>query len=97
MQIGALIPPGLTPENAAAHMAGFDRVEHVRAIAGQGFKTIELGGDMVLFFPGSFAAATIDGLAKARRELGLTTPSFETVFDPNGLEGRGLYIGVKPL
>ena len=48
MQIGALVPPGLTAEGAMAHLMGFNYATHVRRIAEQGFKTIELGGDLLL-------------------------------------------------
>lgn len=72
MQIGALIPAGLNPSNAMAHIAGFDRAAHVRRLAEQGFRLIELGGDMALFFPRSFAPETIGKLAELRSEMGLS-------------------------
>ena len=72
MQIEALVPPGLSAENVVAHLGGFDHAEHVRRIAARGFKTIELGGDMTLFFPHSFGAAAVESLAALKAELGLT-------------------------
>jgi sugar phosphate isomerase/epimerase len=72
MQIGALVPPGITAQNAMAHLAGFDHAAHVRRIAEKGFQTIELGGDLVLFFPNSYSPQTVAQLAALKEELGLT-------------------------
>jgi sugar phosphate isomerase/epimerase len=72
MQIGALAPPGLTAEGAMAHLIGFDYAAHVRRIAEQGFKTIELGGDLLLFFPNSYSPQSVQGLAELKAELGLS-------------------------
>jgi sugar phosphate isomerase/epimerase len=72
MQIGALAPPGLTAEGAMAHLMGFDYAAHVRRIAEQGFKTIELGGDLLLFFPNSYSPQSVQGLAELKAELGLS-------------------------
>jgi sugar phosphate isomerase/epimerase len=71
MQIGALIPPGITPQNAMQHLAGFDHAGHVRRIAAQGFDTIELGGDLVLFFPNSYSPQSVEKLAELKQTLGL--------------------------
>jgi len=72
MQIGALAPPGLTAEGAMAHLRGFDHAAHVRGIAAQGFKTIELGGDLLLFFPNSYSPQSVQALAELKAELGLS-------------------------
>lgn len=53
-------------------VAGFDRVESIRALAQQGFSPIELGGDLTLFFPGAFGPEIIDRLAALRAELGIS-------------------------
>jgi sugar phosphate isomerase/epimerase len=71
MQIGALVPPGLTAQGAMAHLMGFNYATHVRRIAEQGFKTIELGGDLLLFFPNSYSPQSVQGLAELKAELGL--------------------------
>lgn len=71
MQMGALVPPGLRPETAMAHLAQFDHAGHVRRLAEAGFQTIELGGDLSLFFANSYAAPSIAALAAVKRELGL--------------------------
>ncbi len=56
-----------------------------------------------------YMVSTPEGISTfvERHETGLFTDDeyltafmiagLETVFDPNGLDGRGLYIGVKPL
>ena len=72
MQIGALVPPGLTAEDAMAQLMGFSYASHVRRIAEQGFKTIELGGDLLLFFPNSYSPQSVQGLAELKAELGLS-------------------------
>ena len=72
MQIGALAPPGLTAEGAMPHLRGFDHAAHVRGIAAQGFKTIELGGDLLLFFPNSYSPQSVQALAELKAELGLS-------------------------
>lgn len=74
MQIGALIPSGLSPQNAAAHISGFDHAGLVRELAGHGFDLIELGGDLVLFMPQTFSPPAIERLAalKAARSLSYT-------------------------
>lgn len=53
-------------------VTNFDRVESIRDLARQGFKTIELGGDLTVFFPGAFDHDIIDQLAELKTELGLT-------------------------
>jgi sugar phosphate isomerase/epimerase len=72
MQIGGLLPPGLTAEGAMAHLMGFNYAAHVRRIAEQGFKTIELGGDLLLFFPSSYSPQSVQGLVDLKAELGLS-------------------------
>ncbi len=71
MQMTALIPQDIAPQNAMAHLAGFDYVGLVRSLAATGFKTIELGGDLTLFFPGAYTPAAIERLAALKAELGL--------------------------
>ncbi len=71
MQIDALVPAGISPQNAMAQIAAFDHAGHVRRLAARGFNPIELGGDMVLFFPHAFATPAIEHLAGLRSETGL--------------------------
>jgi len=51
MQLGALIPSGLSPQTTAEHLATFDQTQLVAALAGQGFALIELK------CPGALSAA----------------------------------------
>lgn len=71
MQTGALLPAGLSPQEAMAHVASFDHAGHVRRLAAQGFNPIELGGDMTLFFPNAFAPPVVERLAALKAETGL--------------------------
>lgn len=71
MQMSALIPTGLGPEDMMAHISRFDHANLVRQLAEQGFDPIELGGDLQLFFPQTVAEPAIERLATVKRELGL--------------------------
>ncbi len=76
MQKGALIPAGISatgtsPSEALAALAALDHAAIARRLAGLGFDPIELGGDMALFFPQSFAPETIERLAALSDEAGL--------------------------
>lgn len=72
MQMGALIPPGLSPDNAQTYLATFDHARLVRDLATSGFDLVELGGDLHLFFPQAFAPAAINRLADLQQSRGLT-------------------------
>ena len=72
MQTGALLPAGLSPQEAMAHIASFDHAGHVRRVAAQGFNPIELGGDMILFFPNAFSPPVVERLAALKTETGLS-------------------------
>lgn len=72
MQLGALLPPGLDPAQAPAHVAGFDHAALARELYGRGFNPVELGGDLVLFMPHTYAPAAIERLAAFRAETGIT-------------------------
>jgi len=72
MQIHSLIPRGLGPQALLAHVTAFDHAELVRGLAGQGFDLIELGGDLTLFLPQTFAPPAIEALAALKAELGLS-------------------------
>ena len=72
MQMDLLIPPGLAPQEMMAHVSGFDHAALVRQVASSGFTTIELGGDLVLFFPHTYSPQAIERLAALKQELGLT-------------------------
>jgi sugar phosphate isomerase/epimerase len=68
MQRGALIPSGMSMEEAIAYIASLDHADLARRLFAQGFDPIELGGDMSLFLPQSFSPATIERLAALRAE-----------------------------
>lgn len=72
MQLGLLIPSGLSPEEIIAHVIGFDHATHTRQVAASGFRVIELGGDLTLFFPGAYSPAAIEKLLTLKQELGLS-------------------------
>ena len=72
MQVDALIPSGLSPQEMMAHVAGFDHAALVRQLASSGFNLLELGGDLGLFFPQAFAPPAIEKLAALKRELDLS-------------------------
>jgi sugar phosphate isomerase/epimerase len=72
MQIGALIPSGGRPEDLLAHAIGFDHAGLIRQLHAQGFNPIELGGDLSLFIPQSFAPQTVERLAALKQETGVT-------------------------
>lgn len=71
MQMDALIPQGKTPQEIMANLAAFDHSRLVAGIADQGFKLIELGGDLTLFFPQAFSRPSIDKLAQLKIEKDL--------------------------
>jgi sugar phosphate isomerase/epimerase len=71
MQRGALIPSGMPVEEALAYIATLDHADLARRLHGHGFDPIELGGDMVLFFPHSFSPATVERLAQLKAQTGL--------------------------
>lgn len=73
-QTGAMFPQDRVPENIQKYVAEFDYAGLVESVAAQGFNLIELGGDVALFFPHSFAPASIKRLLalKHRRNLSYT-------------------------
>ncbi len=72
MQLDALIPSGLTPEQALAHVAAFDQANLVRSLADQGFGLIELGGDLGTLLPQTFNPDAIARLNEVKAQLGLS-------------------------
>jgi sugar phosphate isomerase/epimerase len=71
MQLPMLVPSG-PPEQAIAQIMQFDHAGLVRRIHEQGFNLIELGGDLVLFMPHTYAPPAIEGLARLKEEKGLS-------------------------
>ena len=72
MQLGLLIPNGVPPDQIAARVAAFDHAALTRQVAASGFKTIELAGDLGLFFPSAYSPQAVDKLAALKQELGLS-------------------------
>lgn len=71
MQLGALIPAGLAPQAMMQHVAGFSHATLVRGLRDAGFDLIELGGDLGMFLPQTFAPEQIEALATLKAEEGL--------------------------
>lgn len=73
MQLSALVPSQVTsPQDAMAQIAKFELANLVRQLVSHGFNTIELGGDLAMFMPHTFAPPSIEKLAALKKELGIT-------------------------
>ncbi len=72
MQREALIPAGMSMEEAIAYVATLDHADLARQLFCHGFDPIEIGGDMPLFLPHTLAPPTIERLAELKEETGLT-------------------------
>jgi sugar phosphate isomerase/epimerase len=72
MQLGALIPAGMAPQEMMAHVASFSHADLVRGLRRAGFDLIELGGDLGMFLPQTYAPEQIEALAALKEEEGLT-------------------------
>ena len=71
MQIGALIPPDLSPEETLSHIQGFRHANLVRGLVERGFNLIELNGDLGIFLPQTFSPEAIEELAQLKETLGV--------------------------
>jgi len=72
LQMSTLIPAGLPPEQIMAHVASLDHVRLIQPLVDQGFRLVEIGGDLTLFFPQTFAPPAIEALARFKAEKGLS-------------------------
>jgi sugar phosphate isomerase/epimerase len=72
MQLGALMPSGVAPKEMVGYVTGFSQAALVRTLHEQGFSLIELGGDLAMFMPQTFAPPQIAALQGLKEELGLT-------------------------
>lgn len=72
MQSGALFPTDLSAQETLAHVGQFDHAGLARELWEQGFDPIELGGDLILFLPHTFAKPAIERLLQLKEEVGLT-------------------------
>lgn len=71
-QMDALVPRGVTPEQALDHVANYDQVPLARHLFTHGFDPVELNGDMPLFLPQTFSPADVAGLLALKEEVGLS-------------------------
>ena len=71
MQRGALVPSGMSAEEAVAHLATLDHADLARRLYNHGFNPIEIGGDMPLLLPHTLDPPTIERLAALKAETGL--------------------------
>ena len=72
MQAGILVPEGLVPEAIHDYAVTFDHAALVDALVREGFHTIELSGDLTLFFPRVFSPPQISALRVLREERNIT-------------------------
>ncbi len=72
MQMALLIPAHMPAEQVVQHVAAFEHASLTRQVARSGFRTIELGGDLVLFFPAAYSPEQVERLAALKQELGLS-------------------------
>jgi sugar phosphate isomerase/epimerase len=72
MQREALIPAGMSMEEAMVYLATLDHAGLARELFAQGFDPIEIGGDMPLWLPHTLDPPTVERLAALKAETGLT-------------------------
>ena len=72
MQLAQLVPGGISPKDAVDHILDFDRGQLIHHLEQNGFKLIELGGDLSLFFPSAYEKQNINRLKKIKAEGGLS-------------------------
>lgn len=72
LQLDRLVPAKIDAKEAINRILNFDRAQHIRGLAQQGFSLIELGGDLALFFPTAYQNANIEKLGLLKEELGLS-------------------------
>lgn len=72
MQVDRLVPSDLAAGQEMAYIGGFDHAALVRQLASYGFNPVELGGDLAMFMPQSFAPPAIERLGALKQELGLS-------------------------
>lgn len=72
MQMDALLPTGGSPEEALAQASSFSHAGLVRRLHAAGFNLIELGGDLGMWFPHTYAPPAIQELAALRAGLSVS-------------------------
>ncbi len=71
MQMKELIPAGLSPQEMMGYITTFENATLVRKLHAHGFSLVELGGDLTMFMPQTFAPPAIERLAALKAEPGL--------------------------
>ena len=71
MQIDRLISVDSSAANPVEQILNFDRGKLISGLEQQGFKWIELGGDLSLFFPSAYRPKSIQRLLELKNQLGL--------------------------
>ncbi len=71
MQLDKLVPSALSPEAMQGYLTTFDHAALVRALHNHGFNPIELGGDLAMFMPHTFAPPAIERLVALKEETGV--------------------------
>lgn len=72
MQMDKLIPARVSGEEAIDQILNFNRGALVENLAKSGFSTIELGGDLGLFFPTAYESRNIQRLKQLKEERTIT-------------------------
>jgi len=68
MQLEMLVPTGMPPEQVMASVVGFDHAKLAGELFEAGFNPVELGGDLAIFLPHTFAPEAIEKLAALRTD-----------------------------
>ena len=68
MQMEALVPQGVPPEQVMANIMAFDHAGLAKSLHDQGFNPIELGGDLGMFLPQAYNPEAIQNLAALKAE-----------------------------
>jgi sugar phosphate isomerase/epimerase len=71
MQLEALVPSGLPPEQVMAGIMGFDHAGLAKNLFEKGFNPVELGGDLGMFLPQAYSSESVRQLAGLKAQ-GLT-------------------------
>ncbi len=72
LQLQSLIPSGVSAEQAISHLGNLDYATLIRSLVEAGFKNIEIGGDMALFFPHTLQPPSIEALLALKSELDIS-------------------------
>jgi sugar phosphate isomerase/epimerase len=74
IQLEALLPKDLTPEEGIQHLASFNQATFISKLTSFGFNPIELGADLAIFLPHLFSPSGINDLLsiKASQDISYT-------------------------